>query len=108
MDNEINKINEDGSQDEDTMNMKLQLQELADKTLIRDDLSPEQKLFVISQIFKDELQRAFPSLNYALLAWKDERLKQLWSKEVVDLIEQAGSIRRNGRLTRDNEVTGHQ
>lgn len=59
----------------------------ADKVLVRKDLSTEQKLFVISQLYKEELNGQFPQLHYALLAWKDLHLKELWSKEVVDCLE---------------------
>jgi len=45
-------------------------------------------LFVISQLYKDELSNRFPQLHYALLGWKDSHLKELWSKEVVDCLEQ--------------------
>lgn len=59
----------------------------ADKVLARNDFSNEQKLFVISQIYKEELSNQFPLLQYALLGWKDSHLKELWSKEVVDYLE---------------------
>lgn len=59
----------------------------ADKVLTRKDLSNEQKLFVISQLYKEELINLFPQLNYALLGWKDSHLKELWSKEVVDCLK---------------------
>ena len=59
----------------------------ADKILVRKDLSNDQKLFVISQLYKEELSNQFPQLHYALLGWKDLHLKELWSKEVVDCLE---------------------
>lgn len=59
----------------------------ADKVLTRQDLSNEQKLFVVSQLYKDELNNQFPQLHYALLGWKDSRLKDLWSKEVIECLE---------------------
>lgn len=59
----------------------------ADKILVRKDLSNDQKLFVISQLYKEELNNQFPQLHYALLGWKDSHLKELWSKEVVDCLE---------------------
>ena len=59
----------------------------ADKVLSRNDLSMDQKLFVISQLYKEELNNQFPQLHYALLGWKDSHLKELWSKEVVDCLE---------------------
>lgn len=60
----------------------------ADKILQRKDLNSDQKMFVISQLYKDELNIQFPQLHYALLGWKDSHLKELWSKEVVDCLEQ--------------------
>lgn len=60
----------------------------ADKILCRNDLTGDQKLFVISQLYKNELNSQFPQLHYALLGWKDSHLKELWSKEVVDCLEQ--------------------
>lgn len=60
----------------------------ADEILQRKDLTRDQKLFVISQLYKDELSSRFPQLHYALLGWKDSHLKELWSKEVVDCLEQ--------------------
>ena len=59
----------------------------ADKILGRKDLSSDQKLFVISQLYKEELNNQFPQLYYALLGWKDSHLKGLWNKEVVDCLE---------------------
>lgn len=59
----------------------------ADKILQRKDLNNDQKLFVISQLYKDELSSQFPILNYALLGWKDSHLKELWSKEAIDCLE---------------------
>ncbi len=59
----------------------------ADKILQRKDLNSDQKMFVISQLYKDELNSQFPQLYYALLGWKDSHLKELWSKEVVDCLE---------------------
>ena len=59
----------------------------ADKVLARNDFSTEQKLFVISQLYKEELNNQFPQLHYALLGWKDSHLKELWSKEIVDCLE---------------------
>lgn len=60
----------------------------ADKILQRKDLTNDQKMFVISQLYKNELSNQFPQLNYALLGWKDSHLKELWSREVVDCLEQ--------------------
>ena len=60
----------------------------ADKILQRKDLNNDQKMFVISQLYKDELNNQFPQLHYAFLGWKDQHLKELWSKEVVDCLEQ--------------------
>lgn len=60
----------------------------ADKILQRKDLNDDQKLFVISQLYKDELSSQFSQLHYAFLGWKDSHLKELWSKEVVDCLEQ--------------------
>lgn len=59
----------------------------ADKVLSRNDLSSDQKLFVISQLYKKELNNQFPQLHYTLFGWKDSHLKELWSKEVVDCLE---------------------
>ncbi len=59
----------------------------ADKILARKDLTNDQKLFVISQLYKEELNNQFAQLYYALLGWKDFHLKDLWSKEVVDCLE---------------------
>ena len=59
----------------------------ADKILVRQDLSENQKLFVISQLYKEELNNQFPQLHCALLGWKDSHLKELWSEEVVDCLE---------------------
>ena len=58
-----------------------------DKILQRNDLNSDQKLFVISQLYKEELNNQFPQLHYALLGWKDSHLKELWSKEVIDCLE---------------------
>lgn len=60
----------------------------ADEILQRKDLNNDQKMFVISQLYKDELNNQFPQLHYALLGWKDSHLKELWSKEVIDCLEQ--------------------
>ena len=59
----------------------------ADKILLRKDLSDNQRLFIISQLYKDELSNQFPQLNYALLAWKDSHLKEFRTKEVIDCLE---------------------
>lgn len=59
----------------------------ADKILARKDLSNDQKMFVISQLYKYELNNQFPQLHYAFLGWKDSHLKELWSKEVVDCLK---------------------
>lgn len=59
----------------------------ADKILQRKDLNSDQKMFVISQLYKNELNNQFPFLHYAFLGWKDLHLKELWSKEVVDCLE---------------------
>lgn len=60
----------------------------ADKILQRKDLNSDQKMFVISQLYKDELNNQFPQLHYAFLGWKDSHLKKLLSKEVADCLEQ--------------------
>lgn len=60
----------------------------ADKILQRKDLTNDQKMFVISQLYKNELSNQFPQLYYAFLGWKDSHLKELWSREVVDCLEQ--------------------
>lgn len=60
----------------------------ADKILQRKDLTNDQKMFVISQLYKNELNNHFPQLHYAFLGWKDSHLKELWSREVVDCLEQ--------------------
>lgn len=62
----------------------------ADKILLRNDLNRDQKMFVISQLYKDEINSQFPQLHYALLGWKDAHLKELWSKEVIDCLESFG------------------
>lgn len=59
----------------------------ADKVLIRNDLTHDQKLFVLSQLYKNELHSQFPQLHYALLGWKDSHLKELRTKEVIDCLE---------------------
>lgn len=69
------------------MRMKYTKRSEADKILVRDDLSQDQKLFLISQLYKEELNNCFPQLNYALLGWKDSHLKELCSKEVIDYLE---------------------
>lgn len=60
----------------------------ADDILINKDFTNEQKLFLISQLYKEELNNMFPQLNYALLGWKDAHLKEIWSKEVIDFLEE--------------------
>lgn len=60
----------------------------ADEILQRKNLNNDQKMFVISQLYKDELNNQFPQLHYAFLGWKDQHLKELWSKEVIDCLEQ--------------------
>lgn len=62
--------------------------EKADEILCRKDMTQEQKLFVISQLYKEELNTIAPQLNYALLGWKDLHLKELRSKEVIDYLEE--------------------
>ena len=59
----------------------------ADEILSRKDFSVDQKLFVISQLYKKELNNQFPQLYDALLGWKDTHLKELWSVEVIDCLE---------------------
>lgn len=65
---------------------KLQKRVESDKVLLRNDLSPNQKLFIISQIYKEELNNQFPQLHYVLLEWKDSHLKELRSKQVIDCL----------------------
>lgn len=67
---------------------KVEKRNEADQILCRNDLAGDQKLFVISQLYKNELNSQFPQLHYALLGWKDSYLRELWSKEVVDCLEQ--------------------
>ncbi len=59
----------------------------ADEILERKDLTRDQKLFVISQLYKTELNNQFPQLYYAFLRWKDLHLKDLRSKETIDCLE---------------------
>lgn len=61
--------------------------EKANEILANDGLSADEKLFVVFQLYKDELSIQYPQLNYALLGWKDSHIKDLWSKEVVNCLE---------------------
>ena len=65
----------------------IEKREESENIMMRNDMTPDQKLFVISQLYKEELHGIFPFLHYAFLGWKDSHLKELWSKEVVDCLE---------------------
>lgn len=62
--------------------------EKADEILVRKDFTEEQKLFLISQLYKDELNSMFPQLHYALLGWKDAHLKELRTSGTIDMLEE--------------------
>lgn len=57
-------------------------------SVLQAKLTDEQKLFIMFQLHRDELNSQFPHLYYAFLEWKNLRLKELWSKEVDDFLEQ--------------------
>lgn len=55
--------------------MEVRKCDLADKVLVSNK-SDDQKLYEVFQIYKDDLQRKFPALYYALLGWRDAHLKE--------------------------------
>lgn len=64
------------------MNINVKKRELADSILTKDDLTSNQKLFLVSQIYKSELKRT-TYLYYAFLQWKDENLTEIYDSGVV-------------------------
>ncbi|MEY8333228.1 hypothetical protein AALB53_08990 [Lachnospiraceae bacterium 47-T17] len=59
----------------------------AEKILTMEKLSTDQKLFLVSQLYKEELMKNFPELNCAFLAWKDSHLQELRSSKTIDCLE---------------------
>lgn len=59
--------------------------ELADKILQYKDVSVHEKLFLMSQLYKDELSRSqsMSYLYYAILMWKDEYSRYFAKDETV-------------------------
>ena len=55
--------------------------------ILATDLTEDEKLFVISQLYKEELNKSFPQLYYALLGWKDSHLKELRSNNAIKYLE---------------------
>lgn len=59
----------------------------AEDVLIERNISWDQKMFVLSQLYKDELRINFEPLYRAYLAWKDSHIEELRSSEVIDYLE---------------------
>ena len=49
----------------------------ANKVLTDQQLSDDKKLHQVYQIYKEDIEKQFPQVNYALLGWKDKHLKEL-------------------------------
>lgn len=51
-------------------------------------MSDDLKLYKVFEIYKDDLQKNYEQLYYALLGWKDSHLKQLYKdpNNLVDLV----------------------
>ena len=45
--------------------------------------SDDLKLFEVFKLYKDDLQKDFSQLYYALLGWKDSHLKELLKEDSV-------------------------
>lgn len=60
---------------------------LMDSSLVADD-----KLFLILQLYKEELQANYPQIYYAGLEWKEEHRKNLYctatEKYLKDILEE--------------------
>lgn len=61
---------------------------MADKIWGRIDLSTNQKLFLIWQLYKEELNSQYPQLHYILAGWKDLNLNEIWCSKVLDCLEE--------------------
>ena len=53
----------------------------AQKILSSFNKSDDLKLFEIFQIYKDDIQKEYTELYYALLGWKDNHLKELQNEQ---------------------------
>lgn len=51
------------------------------QNILSSDKSDDLKLFEIFQIYKDDLQKEYTQLYYALLGWKDNHLKELQKEQ---------------------------
>ena len=43
----------------------IEKREESENIMMRNDMTPDQKLFVISQLYKEELHKMFPFLHYS-------------------------------------------
>lgn len=59
----------------------------AEDIIMDHNITLDQKLFVLSQLYKDELSVNFDPLYRIYLAWKDYHLEELRSSEVIDYLE---------------------
>ncbi len=53
------------------------------QNILSSDKSDDLKLFEVFQIYKEDLQKEYTELYYALLGWKDNHLREL-KKEQKD------------------------
>ena len=59
----------------------------AEDIIMDRNISLDQKLFIFSQLYKDELRINFDPLYRVCLAWKDSHIEELRSPEVIDYLE---------------------
>lgn len=51
------------------------------QNILASDKSNDLKLFEVFQLYKDELKGEYSQLYYALLGWKDSRLRELQKEQ---------------------------
>lgn len=49
--------------------------------ILASNMSDDLKLFEVFQIYKEDLQKEYSQLYYALLGWKDTHLKELHDEQ---------------------------
>lgn len=60
---------------------KVEMRIAAQKILASAKKSDDQKLHEVFDLYKEDLQREYPQLYYALLGWKDAHLQELTRRE---------------------------
>lgn len=54
---------------------------IAAQNILTSNKSDDLKLFEVFQIYKDDIQKEYSELYYALLGWKDSHLKELFKEQ---------------------------